>query len=313
MGLLVVGALPLGDLLLGGLFEVGDLVADGEEGDEAEDAEGAVEEATGRVAMQQGTSGPGEQRRTGRDDASVVGCTDAHGKVVWGRRGLVPGVAFFGPGVAVHVVAVLFPEAGGVVGEEFDAADPFGGLPEVELGDDEADGEAVVWGEGLVVVFEGEEAVGVEEFVEGEVGGEALLAVDEDEFGGGVKGAGEVEEGAGGGAGEDVVEAGPAGDAVDVAVDIDPGECAELGEGEAEGILHEASDGEGPGVEVDAGDLAVVEDGPFFGFGLARGDAAGALGVWGGDGGARGGRGVGHEGAFRGWRRGIVGEGEGEW
>ena len=43
-------------------------------------------------------------------------------------------IALLAPGVAVHVVAVGFAEAAGVGVHEADAADPFGGFPEVEVG-----------------------------------------------------------------------------------------------------------------------------------------------------------------------------------
>jgi hypothetical protein len=44
--------------------------------------------------------------------------------------------SFFFEGVAVEVVAVLLPETGGVVVEEFQAADPLYAFPGVEIGDD---------------------------------------------------------------------------------------------------------------------------------------------------------------------------------
>ena len=45
-------------------------------------------------------------------------------------------IALLAPGVAVHVVAVDFPEVGGVGVHEADAADPFDGFPGGEVGDD---------------------------------------------------------------------------------------------------------------------------------------------------------------------------------
>src|SRR5919107_5875211 len=74
-----------------------------------------------------------------------------------------------GPGVAAHVVAALLPEAGLVLGEEADALDPLGGLPRVELRDDEADGAAVLGRDGLAVVRPGEEGVFGEEVFDGQV------------------------------------------------------------------------------------------------------------------------------------------------
>ena len=45
-------------------------------------------------------------------------------------------IALLAPGVAVHVVAVGFPEVGGVGVHEADAADPFDGFPGGEVVDD---------------------------------------------------------------------------------------------------------------------------------------------------------------------------------
>ena len=86
--------------------------------------------------------------------------------------------AFLLPGVAVHVVAVALPEAGAVFGEEFEAAEPFGALPGVELGDDQAGGCAVFDGERLAIVMRGDEGVGSEEICEWEVGGPAVVIAE---------------------------------------------------------------------------------------------------------------------------------------
>ena len=115
------------------------------------------------------------------------------------------------------MISVALPEAGFVVFDQFDAADPFGGFPGVELGDDEAGGGAVFGGEGLAVVVGGDEGIGGEKGVEGEVGGPAeVVGVDESEMGVGVGTAGELEAGAGGDTLPEVAEAGPAGNAVEV-------------------------------------------------------------------------------------------------
>ena len=71
-------------------------------------------------------------------------------------------IPLLAPGVAVHVVAVGLPEAGGVGVHEADAADPFGGFPEVEVGDDHADGAAVRGFEWCVVEGVAEEALAVD-------------------------------------------------------------------------------------------------------------------------------------------------------
>ena len=94
-----------------------------------------------------------------------------------GLRSLIVVVALLAPGVAVHVVAVGFPEAGGVGVHEADSADPFGGFPEVEVGDDHADGAAVSGFEWSVVEGVGEEAFAVDDVVGRQVGGVAAVAV----------------------------------------------------------------------------------------------------------------------------------------
>ncbi len=71
--------------------------------------------------------------------------------------------ALFFERVAVEVVAVLLPEAGLVVVEEFEAADPFHAFPGVEVRDDQAHGVAVIGGERFAVVFQREERGGAEE------------------------------------------------------------------------------------------------------------------------------------------------------
>jgi hypothetical protein len=43
----------------------------------------------------------------------------------------LPTVTLFGPRIAVHVVAVLFPEAGAAPIHNLDAGQPFGALPRV--------------------------------------------------------------------------------------------------------------------------------------------------------------------------------------
>src|SRR6185437_5414596 len=47
-------------------------------------------------------------------------------------------IAFLPPGVAAIMIAALFPKALTIGGHEFDAPQPFGALPEIELGHDGA-------------------------------------------------------------------------------------------------------------------------------------------------------------------------------
>ena len=129
----------------------------------------------------------------------------------------------------MHVIAVAFPEAGAVGGEEFEGAEPFGGFPGVELGDDEAGGGTVFEREREAVVSEGDECVFGEELGEGEVGGPgAIEAVGEDVGAIGFDAAGEFDEVAGGDAFPKIIEAGPAGDAVEIGLDLNAGEGGEL-------------------------------------------------------------------------------------
>ena len=188
----------------------------------------------------------------------------------WRWRLASPAEALFGPGVSVHVVAVLFPEAGGVGGAEFDSSEPFGAFPEVESGDEAAEGVAVVGGEGFAFPMVGEDAVLAGEFIEWNVDGEAGFAVAHDEAGVGF-GLGAVEEGFGGDAGEGVVETGPVGDAVHVADNVDGGHREDFCVGEFVGFIDEAEDFQTPGGigGIHLGDRAVVEDGPFVGEDLA--------------------------------------------
>ena len=186
------------------------------------------------------------------------------------------------------MIAVAFPEAGFVVLDQFDAADPFGGFPGVEMGDDEAGWGAVFGGEGLAVVVGGDEGIGGEEGVDGEVGGPAeVVGVNEGEEGVGGGTAGEVEEGAGGDTLPEVAEAGPAGDAVEVGKDLNLGELGEVVPSERDLVGDKSIDFETPAREVDARGAGGIEDGPLSGPALPWGDPVGAAGVRADDG-ARG-------------------------
>ena len=57
--------------------------------------------------------------------------------------------------VAVHVIAVPFPEAGDVVVRELESSHPFDRLPCVQMGHDQAQGITMVWCEGLAIVVGG--------------------------------------------------------------------------------------------------------------------------------------------------------------
>ena len=65
-------------------------------------------------------------------------------------------VALLLEGIAVHAVAVFFPEAGDILRHEFQAADPLHAFPSVEVRHYEADGIAMLGGKRLAIVFQRE-------------------------------------------------------------------------------------------------------------------------------------------------------------
>src|SRR5687768_15436782 len=93
------------------------------------------------------------------------------------RPSVSPPEPLFAPRVAVHVVAVLFPEAGGVGRAELDAADPLGRLPQVQAGDEAAQGPAVVRLKVLSLPLVREDAVVGDELLQRQVRREPGLAV----------------------------------------------------------------------------------------------------------------------------------------
>src|SRR3954466_2194627 len=90
-------------------------------------------------------------------------------------------VALFLPVVRVVVVAVALPEPRLVGGEELQAAQPLGALPEVTRRDDEPERPAVLGLERFAVGFPRDQRLVVLERLERDVGGEALLRVGEHE------------------------------------------------------------------------------------------------------------------------------------
>src|SRR5260370_7278144 len=56
----------------------------------------------------------------------------------------IPGISLFRPGIAAVVIAAHFPIARRVLATEFDALQPFGALPEIEMRHDEAHRAAVL-------------------------------------------------------------------------------------------------------------------------------------------------------------------------
>src|SRR5688572_9700072 len=90
---------------------------------------------------------------------------------------LLVGVTLLRPRVGVHVVAVLLPEAGRVDVQELEGAQPLARLPEVELGQYEPHGAAVVGLERLAVVRQRQHHVVIAQVVERRVGGVVRVGV----------------------------------------------------------------------------------------------------------------------------------------
>src|SRR5437868_12116549 len=88
------------------------------------------------------------------------------------RVRLLERVPLLVPRISPHVVAVALPEAGAVAVGEFEAAEPLGAFPEVEVGDDETERAAVVGGQRLAVVVGSQEDVVAVEVRQRQVGGE---------------------------------------------------------------------------------------------------------------------------------------------
>ena len=141
------------------------------------------------------------------------------------------------------MIAVAFPETGTVFREKFEAAEPLGALPGIELGDDQTGGCAVFDGERLTIVMSGNEGVGSEEIGERKVGSPAVIVAEgADEFCFGFGATGEFEKCGDGDACPGVIQAGPAGDAVEVGEDLSARESHEFFPGKGDFFLYEAED-----------------------------------------------------------------------
>src|ERR671917_1906304 len=82
-------------------------------------------------------------------------------------------VALLAPGIAVIVVAQRLPETGLVLVYQPQAPHPLGALPEVQVGDEQACGATVLWGERLAVVGVGDPGFAARDLFEGKVRGVA--------------------------------------------------------------------------------------------------------------------------------------------
>src|SRR3954467_13552975 len=92
------------------------------------------------------------------------------------RRSVAP-EALLAPRVAVHVVAVLLPEAGLVLADELERAEPLRRLPEVQVRDDEAGGVPVLGVERLAAEAVADDRVLDGRIRERRVRGVAVLGV----------------------------------------------------------------------------------------------------------------------------------------
>src|SRR6266536_3374304 len=159
-------------------------------------------------------------------------------------------VALFLPEVRVVVVAVALPEAGLVVVQELEAAQPLRALPEVSRRDDQAYRPAMIGRQRLSVGLVGDQRLLVLDRLQRNVRGETLLGVRDDKAGA-RPGGDELRELAPVHALEGRVEAAPARDAVDVDRDLAARQLAQLIPGERQRTLDLAGDPQVPGGEVD--------------------------------------------------------------
>src|SRR5256886_17249164 len=90
-----------------------------------------------------------------------------------------PTVSLFLPRIAPHMVPVLLPKTGHVLFQELEAAHPLGALPEVEVRHEQAGGPAVLRGEPLPIVLQGDQVVRAVQVAERQVRRGSLLREDE--------------------------------------------------------------------------------------------------------------------------------------
>src|SRR6185437_11943005 len=96
-------------------------------------------------------------------------------------------VALLAPWVAVHVVAVLLPEARHVEVEKLEAAHPFGALPEIQMRHEQAKGPPMLRHQIDVIMPEREQILRAIEVGQGKVGGVLRVRVHDNEGGFGLR------------------------------------------------------------------------------------------------------------------------------
>src|SRR5579883_136163 len=185
------------------------------------------------------------------------------------RRVKRSAIALLRPGIAMVVVSPLFPEARAVGGDEFDAPDPFGALPEIELRHDRAHRPAMLAGERLPLPGMRQQYIVIGEIGERQVGRVIVIAVEDEEARLGL-GAHDREEVTRAHPLPFIVEARPGGDAMDVRGVAEGGLGAKRRPVPGDGVLDEPVDGEPPAPCGHVGLDAEIEDGPILDPALPR-------------------------------------------
>src|SRR3990172_4503067 len=187
---------------------------------------------------------------------------------------LVPPVALLLERVAVHVVSVALPEAGRVVVEQVETADPLHGLPEVEVGHHQPQRPSVIAFELLPAEAPGEQVLLASEVGKRQIGRETMLGTDQHVRRRWLR-TSQVEHGADGHTLPLGVELAPLRDAVDVGDDPLRLQGPEFVKGPALRMFDETADREVPSRGVDRRDHPGVEHRKAIGVVLAGWQAIG--------------------------------------
>jgi hypothetical protein len=175
---------------------------------------------------------------------------------------LVSAISLFLPGISVHVIAILFPESWDIMIQKFQAAQPLHGLPRVEVRHYKAHWITMIRSQRLAIVMSGEQDFRSVEIGERNVGGKALLGVNQNVSGLRL-GVNAVQQFLHGDAGPTIVEAAPASNTVEVARGLDFGQRIEFSPGQFQTVVDQAVDLEVPGSGIEIRDGTVVKHRPF--------------------------------------------------
>src|SRR6266508_6703625 len=94
---------------------------------------------------------------------------------------LVIPISLFFPRIAVVVISSGFQEAGFVFFHQANATYPFGALPEIQMGNHHARRTAMRWRKRLIVIFECDEGLAVDDVGQGYVRSIATITIGSDE------------------------------------------------------------------------------------------------------------------------------------